>query len=173
MKNKGLLHVYTGDGKGKTTAAVGLAIRAVGSGMKVGFFQFLKGIDSSEIRVLEKAGIEVHKPNQPKDFTWAMDEKTQAISKEINRQTFAYANANLYRFDLVVLDEIFACLHAGYITEPELLALLSEKPAETELVLTGRNAPTSVTSLADYVTEMKLIKHPFNEGIDARKGIEF
>ena len=171
--NKGLVHIYTGSGKGKTTAAIGLAVRAVGSGMSVVFFQFLKGMNTAETTPLEKLDISVHKPAQPKNFVWSMDEKTQKISRDINRKAFLEACEAMQKYNLVVLDEIFACLHAGYITLDELLTCIQGKPPETELVLTGRNAPHEAVALADYVTEMDAKKHPFEKGVQARKGIEF
>lgn len=168
---KGLIQVYTGEGKGKTTAALGLAIRATGRGMKVGFIQFLKGRTSGEHLFLSQypafnivhmsAGSSFNKPRE------------QMLEEA--RLTFAYAKEQMIsgNYDLLILDEIFLATHKELITTEQVISLLDKKPDSLELVLTGRHAPPEIIQRADLVTEMCKIKHPFSQGIRARRGIEY
>ena len=169
--SKGLVHVYTGDGKGKTTAALGLAMRAVGQGMKVAFIQFLKGIPCGEhLFVKQHKSFELVQISVGDSF-----KKSKEQSKKEAQQTLAYAEKEILsgKYDLVILDEVFIATSQGLITVKQVLDLLDAKPASVELVLTGRKAPPEVIQRADLVTEMLMIKHPFTEGTDARRGIEY
>jgi len=173
---KGLIHLYTGDGKGKTTAALGLLLRAYGCGMKTVFVQFLKGSDSGEIKALEDLG-NITVLRQTEDFGFynsANEQSKMEIRKQNNENlTEAYRLLNAGLCDLLVLDEICAA-YANNVVNPELLdKLINEKPSSVEIVLTGRNAPQHFIERADYVTEFIKQKHPFDKGIAARKGIEF
>jgi cob(I)alamin adenosyltransferase len=168
---KGLIQVYTGDGKGKTTAALGLAMRATGHGLKIAFIQFLKGIPAGEHIYTEKyKPFSIVQISKGDSFT-----KSTEQLKEEAQQTMVYAEKEMLsgNYDLVILDEIFVALGKGLITLEQVLDLLHKKPVPLELVLTGRGAPREVILEADLVTEMLMIKHPFNEGIAGRKGIEY
>lgn len=166
------VQVYTGDGKGKTTCSMGLIMRAVGAGMKVYFGQFMKVGEYSEIRAMRTFGDavtieqfgdgnEVFHPNPKED-------------KAAARTGFVKARRALCsgKYDLVVLDEIHVAAFKDYIAEDEILQLIEEKPRHTELVLTGRYAKEAVMKKADLVTEMKEIRHYYEIGVGARKGIE-
>ena len=169
--SKGLIHVYTGDGKGKTTAALGLAMRAAGQGMKVAFIQFLKGLPCGEhLFVNQHNPFEIVQISVGDSF-----KKSKEQASHEAQQTLDYAEHEILsgKYDLVVLDEIFIALNQGLITVKQVLELLDSKPASVELVLTGRKAPPEIIQRADLVTEMLMIKHPFNEGTDARRGIEY
>jgi len=169
--SKCLVHVYTGDGKGKTTAALGLAIRAVGQGMKVVFIQFLKGLPCGEHFFVEQHNpFEIVQISVGDCFKKSRDQSSQEA-----QQTLAYAEQEILsgKYDLVILDEIFIAINQGLITVKQVLDLLDAKPASVELVLTGRKAPPEIIQRADLVTEMLMIKHPFTEGTDARRGIEY
>ena len=173
---EGLIHLYTGDGKGKTTAALGLLLRAHGCGLKVVLVQFLKGRDSGEMHSLEKLpSVTVLRYTQELGFYKSASEPNR---DEMNRQN----NANLseaYRMvsenlcDLLVLDEICAAYNKGAVDTALVDKLISGKPSALELVLTGRNAPPHFAEAADYVTEFMKRKHPYDKGIAAREGVEF
>jgi len=168
---KGLVHVYTGDGKGKTTAALGLAMRAVGQGMKVAFIQFVKGEPCGEhLFVKQYRPFEIVQISIGDSFRKSKEQLGQEA-----QQTLAYATQEILskKYDLVVLDEIFAAISQGLITVKQVQELLDSKPASVELVLTGRNAPSEIAQRADLVTEMLMIKHPFTDGTTARRGIEY
>jgi cob(I)alamin adenosyltransferase len=168
---KGLVHIYTGDGKGKTTAALGLAMRAVGQGMKVAFIQFIKGEPCGEhLFVKEFKPFDIVQISVGDSFK----KSKEKLSHEA-QETLAYAEHEIHsgEYDLVVLDEIFVAINQGLITIKQVLELLDSKPASVELVLTGRNAPPEISQRADLVTEMLMIKHPFTEGTSARRGIEY
>lgn len=169
--HKGLIQVYTGDGKGKTTAVLGLAMRAAGHGLKIAFIQFLKGISAGEHIYTEKhKSFSIVQISKGDSFTKPIEQL-----KEESQQTLIYAEKEMLsgKYDLVILDEIFVALNKELITLEQVLDLLRKKPDAVELVLTGRNAPKEVIQEADLVTEMLMIKHPFNEGIEGRKGIEY
>ena len=172
QKRKGLIMVNTGNGKGKTTAALGTALRAVGAGMKVCVLQFIKGAwKYGELDAMERLGVEI-KP-MGKGFTW--DTK----NPEEDRRTALEAWEECKRralsgdYDLVVFDEINYVIDYGFIPVADVVAFLKAKPEMLHVILTGRNAHPDVVEVADLVTEMKEIKHPFKKGIIAQKGIEF
>ncbi len=170
-RQKGLIQIYTGNGKGKTTAALGLAMRAAGHGLKILFVQFIKGIPTGEHIFAEKnlpfPIIQISKGDSlTKSKDKLKEEAQQTLSFIIERMV----NDN---YDLVILDEIFVALKMELITLEQLFELIDKKPDATELILTGRDAPQATIERADLVTEMHVIKHPFNGGIKGRKGIEF
>ncbi len=173
---KGLVHIYTGNGKGKTTAAVGLGFRAWGRGMKVLMVQFLKGMESGELIAAEKLGptFTVNPGIYLKKFTWSMDDDELKNAADVQKQQFEYAlqESRANKWDLIILDEIMAAIYTGMIPVEEVLAFIQSKPDSLELVLTGRNAPPSLIEAADYVSEIQEVKHPMKKGIGARKGIE-
>ena len=172
---QGLVQVYTGNGKGKTTAAFGLAIRAVGHGFRVYIIQFMKGRDDcGELEGLKRLWPEC----QLEHFGgqgWVSKGEHSEEHVHAARQGFLRAQEIILsgEWDIVILDEIVNALWFELIPEHDVLDLLSKKPAHVELVLTGRNAEPSLIERADLVTEMVLKKHPFEQGIMARQGIEY
>lgn len=170
---KGYIHVYTGPGKGKTTAALGLGIRATGAGLKVHMVQFMKGRRYSEIDTIEKI----------KNFTITQHGRDEFVSKEnpelididLAQKGFKYSKEiiNNGKYDMIILDEINVAVDYNLISLEDILKLLEEKPEKLELILTGRYAHPEIVRNADLVTEMLEIKHPYQQGIAARKGIDF
>lgn len=170
---KGFVHVYTGNGKGKTTAALGLAVRATGAGKKVFFAQFIKGLHYAEIDavlthlpaiVIRQYGLGcfiVEKPTQ---------EDIDAARKGLHEVTEVLASCE---YDLVVLDEACIAVYYNLFSVKELLESLNKRREETEVIVTGRYAPRELIDAADLVTEMKEIKHYYTSGVEARKGIEY
>ena len=175
MKETGLIHIYCGEGKGKTTAAIGLAVRHAGFGGKVVLAQFLKDGTSSECRALSKLeNVTMLAANPCGKFSFQMTgEEKQQCSAAIGR-TFAAATGFAVRegATLLVLDEVCAAVSCGFLPESEVLAFLDGKPDNLEVVLTGRNPSEALQARADYITEMVKRRHPFDKGIGARKGIE-
>ncbi|RJQ31428.1 cob(I)yrinic acid a,c-diamide adenosyltransferase [Candidatus Parcubacteria bacterium] len=171
MKNSlGKIHIYTGNGKGKTTAALGLALRSQGAGLKVIVLQFLKKGNYSELKPLKKLGVKVLQFGK-KDFCYPKAKKSEDF--RLAQRGLETAKKILKEnFDLVVLDEILVVLKFDLISEREILDLIRCKNKKTEVVLTGRGATKKLQEIADYVTEMKELKHPFSKGIKSRKGIE-
>lgn len=173
---QGLVHIYTGDGKGKTTAAVGLGIRAWGRGMKILMVQFLKGQESGEIIAINKldSNFTVN-PGKPLDkFTWEMNEDELLEAAKAQREQFNYAlkEARTEKWDMIILDEIMAAIITEMIALEDVLELISSKPDHLEIVMTGRKAPEELVKAADYVSNIQEIKHPLKRGVGARKGIE-
>jgi len=172
---KGLVHIYTGKGKGKTSAAVGLAVRAIAHGFKILYANFNKGDSfvNTETEILKKLGavIRVCACSHP-DFTPGVSLKRHA---EKTREALNMINDLIKKetFDLLVLDEILISVRDGFIEEEIVLDFIRKKPSNLELVLTGRGATGKLTGIADYVSEIDKIKHPFDQGISAREGIEF
>jgi len=170
-KFKGLIQVYTGDGKGKTTAALGQAIRACGQGLRVIFIQFLKGQEGGEHIFADKfKPFEIIQIGKGDLFKKSEQELLQETKEayEFARQALVSS-----KYDLVVLDEIFIAHWRGLINLQQLLDLMQLKPDNVELIMTGRKAPQEVVKRADLVTEMLVIKHPFAEGVPQRRGIEY
>jgi cob(I)alamin adenosyltransferase len=171
---KGLVQVYTGDGKGKTSAAFGLALRAVGRGLKVYIIQFIKGgFDYGELYIVEKI------PNL-KLSTFGRGRFVTEIppseeDSKLAREAFELAKKVVKsgEYDVVVLDEVNVALNLKMISLDEAMDLIKNKPKHVELILTGRYAPTQIIDAADLVTEMREIKHPYAQGVPPRKGIEF
>ena len=173
---QGLMHIYTGEGKGKTTAAVGLGVRAAGAGKTVLFAQFLKDGSSSEIAVLNE--IENIKTRHCETVTgWVKDmteeERAKAKADYARFLSDLFAEAEAEETDLLIIDEILAAVNCGFIEERELLSFLDKRPARLEVVLTGRSPSPDICLRADYITEMKKLKHPYDRGIRARRGIEY
>jgi cob(I)alamin adenosyltransferase len=171
---KGLVQVYTGNGKGKTSAAFGLALRAVGRGLSVYMIQFIKGgFDYGELYVVDKLPNFTLKAFGRGKFITEMPPGKEDV--KLARDAFRLAKKTVEegKHDVVILDEINVVLELGMISKKEVLQLIKSKPEHIELVLTGRYAPKEIIEAADLVTEMKQIKHPFDTGYPARKGIEF
>lgn len=173
--NKGLVHVYCGDGKGKTTAAMGLLIRAAGVGKQCVLVQFMKDTPSGELESLKKLGIPVLRGKQGSAFFSEMTEEEKQNTVKGHNQALkkAFELACEGKCDLLVLDEACSALRYGMLDEALLKQALYEKPEGLELVLTGRDPADFILERADYVTEMCKRKHPYDAGILARKGIEF
>lgn len=172
---KGLIHIYTGDGKGKTTAALGQGIRTSGSGFRVLMAQFLKGDDTGELYSIEKIpNFDIIRFIKANKFYFQMNEieKKQVQQGIMEGMKIIEGHLKEEHYNLIILDEIMAILNYKILTVDVILDLIESKPHHVELILTGRNAPPELVERADYVTEMKLIKHPFQQGIYARKGIE-
>jgi cob(I)alamin adenosyltransferase len=169
---RGYVQLYIGEGKGKTTAALGLTIRAIGAGLKVAFFQFFKPPTSSEVKVLESFYPQVLYQNFHAGG-FVMGNLSQELIEEIRRGwKKALEVAEKREYQVLVLDELTYALNWGIISENELISFLQKKPSPLEVVITGRYAPQSLIDEADLVTEMKLIKHYFDCGVPARLGIE-
>ena len=171
-----MLHIYYGNGKGKTTAAVGLIVRASGAGMKTAFFQFLKNGSSSEISVLKLIdNIEVYCCEKCKKFTFEMNEhELNDVISEHN--TMLNKAANLIKNDdiqLLVLDEFLDVYNKKLIDIDQADDFINSLPSKVEVVMTGRIPSDKLRETADYLTEMKAVKHPYAKGTQARKGIEY
>mgnify|MGYP001095596668 FL=1 len=172
---RGLVHIYTGNGKGKTTAALGLSLRAVGRGLKVCFIQFLKGrmklgdgafLALKRIRNFEHASYGTGK--------FVIGKPSRRDFQEASR-AFEHAKDAIMKgkYEVVVLDEITHAVNLGLIDIDEVIKLIQRKPSMVEIVLTGRAADKRLIDIADLVTEMREVKHPFSHGVRAREGIEF
>ena len=169
-----MIHLYCGDGKGKTTAALGLICRHVGTGGKAVLAQFLKSLPTGELSTLEKLGVPVYRNELPHGFFPNMNEEMKSRVHEMHDQTLAEVTrlARTNACTLLVLDELCAALSLGLIDREKVLSLLDDH-GNAELVITGRDPEEALTSRADYITEMKLVKHPYEKGVLARKGIEY
>ena len=171
----GLIHIYCGDGKGKTTAAVGLAVRCAGRGNKVLLVQFLKSRDSGELYSLAKLpDIEVMRGKESKKFTFQMNEEEKHALLIEHNKMFEQVLAKVKNggYSLLILDEVIGALNAKVFEMPKLIEFLRHKPENLEVVLTGRNPAPELVEIADYVSEMRKVKHPMDKGIMAREGIE-
>ena len=171
MKRTGLLHLYYGDGKGKTTAAMGLALRAMGSGKRVVILQFLKGGKSGEVPLLEQLGAKVYRGKAGQKFVFQMNEAEKEATRQLQNANLTAAMAD--PADLLILDEAGSAWELDMVDKALLQKAVLERPAEQECVLTAHTAPQWMLDAADYVTEMKCCRHPYQKGIAARKGIEY
>lgn len=171
-QNTGLIIVNTGNGKGKTTAALGLAMRAIGTGMKVVMVQFIKGAwKTGEGVSARKLGFELRPMGE--GFTW--DTKNPERDTEKAEAAWAYGKKAMLseKYGMVILDEINIALDLGYLNLEEVIETLQSRPKQVHVVLTGRGAKAEIIEIADLATEMREIKHPFQKGIKAQKGVEF
>ncbi|MCD4831937.1 MAG: cob(I)yrinic acid a,c-diamide adenosyltransferase [Anaerohalosphaeraceae bacterium] len=180
MFEKGLVQIYTGNGKGKTTAALGLALRAAGAGMKIAIFQFLKpaSMETSERTAASQYNLPI--TFEALDCQWNMaksfDEPATVANTKEEIEKLCEKIAGLAAkktYDVIILDEINFCLSKGLAKIGAVKNIIDKKETCVEIILTGRGAGDELMKLADLVTEMKEIKHPFDKGITARKGIEF
>ncbi|MGH6946900.1 MAG: cob(I)yrinic acid a,c-diamide adenosyltransferase [Kiloniellales bacterium] len=176
---KGLLIVHTGKGKGKSTAAFGLALRALGNGMKVGVIQFVKGKwQTGERAILERFPEQVEIRTMGEGFTWETQDRARDIAAakaawEVAKEMIAAAAKSPPRYDLILLDELNIVLRYDYLPLAEVVAALGARPKDLHVIVTGRNAKPELIEAADLVTEMTEVKHPFRAGVKAQKGIEF
>jgi cob(I)alamin adenosyltransferase len=178
MLTQGMIHLYIGDGKGKTTAAVGLAIRALGAGLRVLFVQFLKNTITGEKNIMEKftEKLYFYRPKQRhSSFLWKMTEKQLAETKEDLQSGWRHVREEILsgKWDVVVLDEVLDVVGNGLLFEEDITDVLMKKPGKTEIICTGRDAPDSLRDLADYVSLIEKVKHPYDKGVCARNGIEY
>lgn len=171
MERSGLLHLYYGDGKGKTTAAMGLALRALGSGKKVVVLQFLKGSKSGEVPLLEQLGAKIYRGKAGQKFVFQMNEEEKAATRQLQNANLAAAAAD--EADLLILDEAGSAWELDMVDKALLQKTVLARPAGQECVLTAHAAPQWMLDAADYVTEMKCRRHPYQKGIAARQGIEY
>jgi len=170
---KGYIHVYTGPGKGKTTAAIGLGIRAAGAGLKVNMIQFMKGRKYSELITIDK----IH------NFSYSQYGRDEFVNKrnpeqidiDLAQKGFKYAEEtiNSNKHDVIILDEINVAIDFNLIRFEKVIKMIEGKPEKLELVLTGRYAHPEIVKIADYVSEILEIKHPYQMGVEARKGIDY
>jgi len=173
---KGLIHVYTGEGKGKTTAAFGLAVRAAGHNKKVLILQFLKGgsQNSGETVAVKKFGIKVITFKDQISPLFDPEADLTKLKRSVRESLkFTAGEVKSGGYDIIILDEFNNLLSSRLATMKDAKKIIESKPDNLELVFTGRNAPDELVEIADYVTETRMIKHPFNKGRKARKGIEF
>ena len=177
---KGLLIVHTGKGKGKSTAAFGLAVRALGNGMKVGVVQFVKGKwTTGERGILEHFPDQVDMRVSGEGFTWDTQDRARDIRAAeagwaAAREMIEACRGEVPKYDMIVLDELNIVLRYDYLPIREVVEALSKRPPDLHVVVTGRNAKPELIEAADLVTEMTMVKHPFREqGVKAQKGIEF
>lgn len=173
-REKGLLMVFTGPGKGKTTAALGMALRAVGHGMRVGIVQFIKGAqDSAEHTALSRFD-NVEFLTLGDGFTWLTQNRAQDMATVARAWAEAERMIGDPRYGLVILDEINIVLHYGYLDLAQILATFAARRPELHIAVTGRNAPAALVEQADLVSEIHAVKHPYREqGVKAQRGIEF
>ncbi len=171
---RGLVIVHTGKGKGKSTAAMGMAMRCIGHGMKVGIVQFVKGKwDTGERWVLERFPELCVIKAMGEGFTWETQDRTRDIAAAKRAWDEAKAMIADPSYKMVILDELNIVLRYDYLPVDEVIAALKAKPRDLHVVVTGRNAKDELIAIADLVTEMELVKHPFRDGIKAQKGVEF
>jgi cob(I)alamin adenosyltransferase len=177
---KGITQVYTGNGKGKTTASLGLALRATGQGLRVCMIQFLKrNLKCGEHLFVEKTGafkiLQFGTPPLPEGKIYVPVKRKSEEAKKAAYRAFSFAKEVIEggNFDLVILDEINLAMDYGFINVNEVVELIKNKPQNLELVLTGRCAPREVIEVAELVTEMVELKHPYKGGLKARRGIEY
>ncbi|MFW6022929.1 MAG: cob(I)yrinic acid a,c-diamide adenosyltransferase [Halanaerobiaceae bacterium] len=176
MEN-GKIHIYTGDGKGKTTAAVGLALRAAGQGKEIYFYQFLKGRNTGEVesfKGMNEITFSRANPDTKKFFYQMNNQEKEELREDSQKSWQEFIDEVItFNYDIIIIDEVMAAITNKLIDLDQVIELISKKSKEQELVLTGRNAPAELIELADYVTEMKMIKHPYQKNCPPRKGIEF
>lgn len=171
---RGLVHLYTGGGKGKTTAAAGLTLRAAGNGLRCIFVQFLKGQPSGEVNMLKKAGVTILRAGSEKFFSqMTREEKKECVQEHLLCYNKIKEMILSGEYDLVVLDEVTCAITLSLIPLDDLCWTIDMRPAHVEIVMTGRDAPESLLQRADYLSEIHAVRHPFSRGIPARKGIEY
>ena len=174
MTGTGRIHIYYGDGKGKTTAAVGLAVRAAGSGLKVLFFQFLKDNSSNVRKILEALpGVTCLPGREPVKFVSKMNGDERIEFRHYNNKALDEIIKFCGPFDMLILDEALCALNLEVLSEEKLISFIQHKPRGLEIVMTGPRLPDNLLEMADYVTEVRKVKHQFDLGRSARKGIEF
>jgi len=176
---RGIIQIYCGDGKGKTTAAIGQAVRALGQGLVVYMAQFLKPMDvfSGEIAIFERLGPHfiLHRPNTVEFIhgDLPLKDKKREMALIVKEISFARGVMAQIAYDIFIFDELLTALHVGMIEESQVIDLLRIKPEQVEIILTGLRSTQAITAMADLVTDMRSMKHPYQKGLTARKGIEY
>lgn len=168
---KGLVHLYWGDGKGKTTAAMGVALRSLAAGKRVVIVQFLKGRKSGEVKLLSQLGAKIFRGKSGQKFVFQMTEQEKAETRKTQEENLLAALRE--SADLLILDEACAALKLSMVDEALLKRAVLEKPENQELILTGREPADWMEEAADYSTEMHCWRHPYEKGITAREGVEY
>ena len=175
--NEGFVQIYTGNGKGKTTAAIGQGIRAYGNGLKVIMVQFLKSGKTGELNTIDELGenFEIFRFEKKRGFVWTLTEEEKLeVKKEVKvAYDFILDVIENCKCDMLIIDEIMGVLKNELLSVEDVLNLIRKKPKNMELIMTGRNVPEEIVDKANLVTEMKEIKHYYKEGVTARKGVEF
>lgn len=172
---EGLIHIYCGDGKGKTTAAIGLALRAAGCNFRVVIVQFLKSAQTGELNILSQIpNIKVLRGNENCTFTFKMneDQRKNCLLSHTAILNQAIELCNSGQVDMLILDEVIAAYNSELIDKEKLLCFLKNKPNSIEIIMTGRNPADELLEICNYISEIKKIKHPYDMGITARRGIE-
>jgi cob(I)alamin adenosyltransferase len=173
-REKGLIILHTGMGKGKTTASFGLAFRAMGQGLRVGMVQFIKGsIPTGEAILVQQFNLPIELHTLGDGFTWNTQDREQDMATARAAWEQAVRLLRDPSFDMVILDELNLIIHYGYLPLDDVLMELRNKREMLHVVITGRNADAALIELADLVTDMKIVKHPYTAGIKAQKGVEF
>jgi cob(I)alamin adenosyltransferase len=174
---KGLVQVYTGNGKGKTTAALGQAFRSAGRGLNVYMVQFLKSNDTGELHSAKRLypQFQIFRFEKPRGFFWTLTDKEKLELKKDVQKAFQFCKKAVSgsECDILIMDEIMGALHGELLNIEEVLELIRNKPDNLEIIMTGRNVPQKIMESADLVTEMVEVKHYFKQGIPAREGIEY
>lgn len=168
---KGLVHLYWGNGKGKTTAAMGVALRSLAAGKRVVIVQFLKGRESGEVKLLSQLGAKIFRGKSGQKFVFQMTEQEKAETRKTQEENLLAALKE--PADLLILDEACAALKLSMVDEALLKRAVLEKPENQELILTGREPADWMEEAADYSTEMHCWRHPYEKGITAREGVEY
>lgn len=176
MKTKGLIQIYTGDGKGKTTAAIGLAIRALSHRLKVYYVYFYKNPNKwkyGELEILKRLGVKIFGFAKKHPYFYKNLSRNQVRQECLKAMEFIRKIYQQNKCAILILDEILISLRDGFLKEAEILDILNSKPEDLELILTGRGATKRIIEKADLVSEMKKIKHPYDIGVKGRRGIEY
>ena len=167
-----MIHIYCGNGKGKTTASIGLAVRYFGAGGKVYFYQFMKNGTSSEVNILKNMGIYVKACTPCNKFTFKMNDEEKNAVREYHNQMLAEIS-DIKEKSLIILDEIISAYNKNLVDREKAEKIILSFSDDNEIVLTGRQPPEIFLTNADYISEINEIKHPYQKGISARKGIEY
>lgn len=176
MKNQGYLHIYCGEGKGKTSILNGMVLRALGANKKVLYIRFLKNRETSENKILEKIGVPVHSfYYSSTKFVWEMDDQEKAIFASETQQGYHYLIDQLHNpeWDVIFVDEVLGAIQNQFIDQNDFINQLNNRLPHLEIVLSGRYSYPELDEIADLISEVKLVKHYFEKKVASRKGIEF